>query len=233
MGPDGPQISGTTDQRSGIISGGELARRLILESGPIRIPWFRLGTTWRHQMHFGAKSSLSQTALPRPQNFRKTSATDIVAKWIAKVSWGLNHLQTNSISFTHISFQVSVSMISSNFDQSSSKVNSGKTRAHFEKPKEVYTQNGPKNNNLSHISHSCYILGESRTSWNLIFPDSRFFVGDIFFKCRSRTDGEKFHKTERGFYSRQVYVQKPPPYFTQVSQIGDSKKYLNPIFQFS
>jgi hypothetical protein len=30
MGPGGPQISGTTDQWSGIISGGELAWRLII-----------------------------------------------------------------------------------------------------------------------------------------------------------------------------------------------------------
>ena len=61
---------------------------------------------------------------------------------------------------------------SSNCDQSSFEVNFEKTRAHFEKPKEVYTQHGPKNNNLSHISHSYYILGESRVSLSPIFQDS-------------------------------------------------------------
>jgi len=195
----------------------------------MKILWFQLGIMWRHQMHIGAKNILPQTAFSRPWNFWKTSSTEIVVNWLEKVSWGLNHLQTNSISFTHINFQVLVSMISSNFDQSSSKVNSGQTSAHFEKPKEVYTQQEPKNNNLSHISHIYYILRESRTSWNLIFPDSRsVFVGDIFFKCKSQTDEEKFQKIERGFYSRQSDIQKTSPYFTQVSQIGIFKE----IFEF-
>jgi hypothetical protein len=183
MGPGGPQISRHYRSMVRDHFGGELAWRLILESGPKRNRGFGSGPRGATGA-FRGKSGLFKTTPSHSQNFRKTSATEIVAKWLAKVSWGLNHLQTNSISFTHISFQVSVSMISSNFDQSSSEVNSGKTRAHFEKPKEVYTHHGPKNNNLSHISHSCYILGESRTSWNLIFPDSRFFCWRHLFQMQ-------------------------------------------------
>jgi hypothetical protein len=68
MGPDGSQIVGATDQRSGIISCGELAQRIIPESGLKRKPWFRLGTTWRHWVHFEVISGLSQTISPRSRN---------------------------------------------------------------------------------------------------------------------------------------------------------------------
>jgi hypothetical protein len=40
----------------------------------------------------------------------------------------------------------------------------------------------------------------------------------IFFKRRSRTDGEEFQKTKRGFFSEQDDIQKNPPFFTQLSR---------------
>jgi hypothetical protein len=68
MGPGGSQIVGATDQWSGIVSGGELAWRIIPESGPKRKPWFRLRTTWCHWVHFRVISRLSQTVSPPPRN---------------------------------------------------------------------------------------------------------------------------------------------------------------------
>jgi hypothetical protein len=53
---------------------------------------------------------------------------------------------------------------------------------------------------------------------------------DIFFKCRSWTDGKTIHKTERGFLSREFDIQKPPPYFTQMSWIGILKEIFEPYF---
>jgi hypothetical protein len=71
MGPDASQIVNSQDRRSRMISGGETARRLILESGPKFKPWFSFGDTWRHQVHFGVKSGLPQTTFSCPRNLEK------------------------------------------------------------------------------------------------------------------------------------------------------------------
>jgi hypothetical protein len=61
MGPNMSQIVNCLDQRSRMISMGETARCLILESKPKSKPWFSFGDTWHHQVHLGVKSGLPQT----------------------------------------------------------------------------------------------------------------------------------------------------------------------------
>jgi hypothetical protein len=100
----------------------------------------------------------------------------------------------------------------------------------FEKPKEVFSQHGKNNNNLSHISHRCYILGESRASLSPIFRDSIFSCLRHLFQTQIPTTGDEFQKTERGFFSEQDDLQKPPPYFTQLSQSGRIEDFLGPYF---
>jgi len=55
-------------------------------------------------------------------------------------------------------------------------------------------------------------------------------VLNIFFKHRSRIDGEEFHKTERVFYSKQSDPQKSPPYFTHLYHIEIFKEIIGPYF---
>jgi len=54
-----------------MISGGETAWRLILESGPKFKPWFSFGDTRRHQGHFRVKSGFPQITSSHPQNLEK------------------------------------------------------------------------------------------------------------------------------------------------------------------
>jgi hypothetical protein len=42
--------------------------------------------------------------------------------------------------------------------------------------------------------------------------------------------GDEFGETERGFYSIQIDLQKPLPYFTQVSRIGRFEEISEPYF---
>jgi hypothetical protein len=133
--------------------------------------------------------------------------------------------QFHAYQFSSLSFQ-----ISSNFDQSSSEVNLGKPEHILRNRKRFILSTGQ-------ITITSPIFLIVVTYWEnrghlgtLYFWIQDFLVGDIFFKCRSRTDGEKFHKTERGFYSRQVDIQKPPPYFTQVSRIGRFEEIFEPYF---
>jgi hypothetical protein len=100
----------------------------------------------------------------------------------------------------------------------------------FEKPKEVFSQNGPNNNNLSHISHSCYRMGESKTSLGPIFGISFATCFTHLFQTQIRTDGDEFHKTKRGFCSEHADLQKPPPYFTQLSISGRYELVIAALF---
>ena len=45
-------------------------------------------------------------------------------------------------------------------------------------------------------------------------------VSDSKFKELFQPNGVEFQEIERGFYSQQSYIQKPPSSFTQVSQDG-------------
>jgi hypothetical protein len=54
-----------------MISGREIAWRIILESKPKFKPWFSIGDMWCHQIHFGVKSGLPQTTFSCPWNLEK------------------------------------------------------------------------------------------------------------------------------------------------------------------
>jgi hypothetical protein len=87
MGPDTSQIVSSPDRRSRIISGGEVAWRIISESGPKSKPWFSVGATWRHQMHFGVKSGLPQTTSSCPQNLEKYKRAFVMYFIIISKDW--------------------------------------------------------------------------------------------------------------------------------------------------
>jgi hypothetical protein len=103
-------------------------------------------------------------------------------------------------------------------------------RRDFEKLKEVFSQNGPNKNNISHISHRFYILGESKESLSLIFQDLGFSCLRHLFKPRPQTTGDEFKKIKRGFCSEQDDIKKTPPYCTQLSQSGRIKDFLRSYF---
>jgi hypothetical protein len=51
------------------------------------------------------------------------------------------------------------------------------------------------------------------------FPTTILLSTSAWCQHRSWKDGEEFRKTERGFYSKQANIKKPPPEFTQLSHI--------------
>jgi hypothetical protein len=71
MGPDTSQIVKSQDRRSRMISGGETARRIILESGLKFKPWFSFGDMWCHQIHFRGEKRVAPNHFLTPPKFGK------------------------------------------------------------------------------------------------------------------------------------------------------------------
>jgi hypothetical protein len=88
----------------------------------------------------------------------------------------------------------------------SSEAVSGQTKTDFKNPREVFSQHGLKNKNLSHFLQRSYEQGESKTSSRPIFPDSQFSVTVPILQELLRPAGDEFGKP------KEVFVQHMPIY---------------------
>jgi hypothetical protein len=73
-------------------------------------------------------------------------------------------------------------------------------------------------------------IGRIESIFGAYFQDLFATCFTHLFQTQIRTDGEEFHKTERGFYSEQADLQKPPQYFTQLSHIVIFEDPFGPYF---
>jgi hypothetical protein len=76
---------------------------------------------------------------------------------------------------------------------------SGQMKMDFKNPREVFSQHGLKNKNLSQFFQRCYDQGQSKPSLRPIFPDSQFSVTVPILQELLRPAGDKFGETEGGF----------------------------------
>jgi hypothetical protein len=88
------------------------------------------------------------------------------------------------------------------FTTSSSRSIFGQTEMDFKNPREVFSQHGLKNKNLSQFLQRSYEQGESKTSSRPIFPDFQFSVTVPILQELLRPAGDEFGETEGGFLSR-------------------------------
>jgi hypothetical protein len=77
----------------------------------------------------------------------------------------------------------------------------------FKNMREVFSQNGLKNKNLSHFFQRSYDQGESKTSSRPIFPNSQFSVTVPILQELLRLDGNKLGETEGGFFSKHPHIK--------------------------
>jgi hypothetical protein len=90
---------------------------------------------------------------------------------------------------------------------SSSEAYFGKKEMDFKNTREVFSQNGMKNKNLSHFLQRSYEQGESKTSSRPIFPDSQFSVTFPILQELLRPAGNEFGEIEGGFCPSHAHIQ--------------------------
>jgi hypothetical protein len=83
----------------------------------------------------------------------------------------------------------------------------GQTEMDFKNPREVFSQHGLKNKNLSQFFQRSYEQGESKTSSRPIFPDSQFSVTVPILQELLRPAGDEFGETEGGFCPSHAHIQ--------------------------
>jgi hypothetical protein len=83
----------------------------------------------------------------------------------------------------------------------------GQTKTDFKNPREVFSQHGLKNKNLSQFFQRSYEQGESKTSSRPIFPDSQFSVTVPILQELLRPAGDEFGETEGGFCPEHAHIQ--------------------------
>jgi hypothetical protein len=90
---------------------------------------------------------------------------------------------------------------------SSSEAVSGKMKTDFKNPREVFSQHGMKNKNLSQFFQRSYEKGESKPSSRPFFPDFHFSVTVPILQELLRPAGDEFGETEGGFCPEHAHIQ--------------------------
>ena len=83
----------------------------------------------------------------------------------------------------------------------SSEVVSRQMETDFKNTREIFSQHGLKNKNLSHFLQRSYEHEESKTSSRPIFPDSQFSVTVPILQEMLQPTRDEFGETEGGFLS--------------------------------
>jgi hypothetical protein len=89
----------------------------------------------------------------------------------------------------------------------SSEAVSGQTKMDFKNPREVFSQHGLKNKNLSQFFQRSYEQRESKLSFSLFFRIFNLSVTVPILQELLRPAGDEFGKTEGGFCPEHAHIQ--------------------------
>jgi hypothetical protein len=84
---------------------------------------------------------------------------------------------------------------------------SGQMKMDFQNPREVFSQHGLNNKNLSHFFHRHHEQGESKPSLRPFFLVFHFFVTVLILWELLRPAGGEFGETEGGFVPEHAHIQ--------------------------